>query len=71
MVQPQLRAKEKSAWTEIKMPIDNGAAANCLKMEDYKQIEDPPKLERSEAKLISSSGNRIVPEGQVSLDIKI
>ena len=51
MVQPQLRAKEKSAWTEIKMPIDNGAAANCLKMEDYKQIEDPPKLERSKTQL--------------------
>ena len=53
------------------MQIDNGAAANCLILEDYTQIEDPPKLERSEAKLISSSGNRIVPEGQVSLDIKI
>ena len=71
MVKPHLRAKEKSVWTEIKMQIDNGAAANCLKLEDYKQIEDPPKLGRSKAQLTSYSGNRIVPEGQLSLDIQI
>ena len=34
MVQPQVKSTQSSTWKEIKMQIDNGAAANCLKLED-------------------------------------
>ena len=53
------------------MPIDNKIAANCLKLEDYNQIEDTPELDKSNVKLTSYSGNRIIPEGQVTVDIQI
>ena len=47
------------------MQIDNGAAPNCLKLEDYNQIEDTPELDKSNVKLTTYSGNRVIPEGQV------
>ena len=53
------------------MQIDNGAAPNCLKLEDYNQIEDTPELDKSNVKLTTCSGNRVIPEGQVILDIQI
>ena len=30
MVQPEIKATKSSRWKEVKMQIDNGAAANCL-----------------------------------------
>jgi hypothetical protein len=52
------------------MQIDNGAVANCLKLEDYKQLTDAPMLKKSNVKLTTYSGNKIIPEGQVTLDIR-
>ena len=63
-----------SPWTNIRMLIDNGVAANCLALlalRDYKSIADKPVLEKSTAKLTSYSGDRIKPKGQVSLDVQI
>jgi hypothetical protein len=71
MVEPHIRASETSLWKEVKMQIDNGAAANCLKLEDYKQLTDTPMLKKSNVKLTTYSGNKIIPEGQVTLDIRI
>jgi hypothetical protein len=68
MVEPHIRASETSLWKEVKMQIDNGAAANCLKLEDYKQLTDTPMLKKSNVKLTTYSGNKIIPEGQVSVD---
>jgi len=52
------------------MQIDNGVAANCLRYEDYKQLTDRPKLAKSNVKLTTYSGDNIIPEGQVTLDIQ-
>ena len=71
MVEPHIRASETSLWKEVKMQIDNGAAPNCLKLEDYKQLTDTPMLKKSNVKLTTYSGNKIIPEGQVTLDIRI
>ena len=70
-VQPQVKSTQSSTWKEIKMQIDNGAAANCLKLEDYNRIEGTPELDNSNVKLTTYSGNRMIPEGQVTLDIQI
>ena len=67
MVRPEIRASGMSTWKAIKVQIDNGAAANCLTLEDYNQIEKPRVLDKSKMKLTTYSGNRIVPEGQLSL----
>ena len=71
MVQPRLRVSPGSSWKEVRMQIDNGAAANCLRYEDYKQLADVPKLAKSSVKLTTYSGDNIIPEGQVTLDIQI
>ena len=71
MTRPQVRRNVNSPWTNIRMQIDNGAAANCLPLRDYESIADKPVLEKSTAKLTSCSGDRIKPKGQVSLDVQI
>ena len=71
MVQPEIKATKSSRWKVVKMQIDNGAAANCLKLENYNQMIDPPKLVESNVKLTMYSGSRIIPEGQVIVDIRI
>lgn len=71
MVQPEIKATESSSWKEVKMQIDNGAAANCLKLENYNQMANPPELKKSNVKLTTYSGSRIIPEGQVTVDIRI
>ncbi len=71
MVQPEIKATKSSRWKEVKMQIDNGAAANCLKLENYNQMIDPPELVESNVKLTTYSGSRIIPEGQVIVDIRI
>ena len=47
IVQPQVKSTQSSTWKEInfKMQIDNGVAANWLKLEDYNRIEDTPERE--------------------------
>ena len=71
MVQPRVRVATSSSWKEVKMQIDNGAAANCLRYEDYLQLTDVPKLVKSNVKLTTYSGDNIITEGQVTLDIEI
>ena len=70
MVRPQVRRNVNSPWTNIRMQIGNGAAANCLALRDYESIADKPVLEKSTAKLTSYSGDRIKPKGQGSLDVQ-
>ena len=53
------------------MQIDNGAAANCLKNEDYQELTDMPKVAKSNVKLTTYSGDNIIPDGHVTLDIQI
>ena len=71
MFRPQVRRNVNSPWTNIRMQIDNGAAANCLALRDYESITDKPVLGKSTAKLTSYSGDRIKPKGQVSFDVQI
>ena len=71
MVRPQVRRNVNFPWTNIRMQIDNGAAADCLPLRDYESIADKPVLEKSTAKLTSYSGDRIKPKGQVSPDVQM
>ena len=62
MVQPCVRVATSSSWKEVKMQIDNGVAANCLRYEDYQQLTDMPELVKSNVKLTTYSGGNIIPE---------
>ena len=71
MIEPQLRSRQTSNWIEVTMQIDSGSEANCLRMEDFVKIQNPPDLKKTRAILKAYNEERVFPKGEVYLDIQI
>ena len=71
MIEPQLRSEQTSNWIEVTMQIDSGSEANCLRMEDFVKIQNPPDLKKTRAILKAYNDERVFPKGEVYLDIQI
>ena len=71
MIEPQLRSRQTSNWIEVTMQIDSGSEANCLRMEDFVKIQNPPDLKKTRAILKAYNDERVFPKGEVYLDIQI
>ena len=53
------------------MQTDSGSEANCLKMEDFIKIQNRPDLKKTRVILKAYNGERVLPKGEVCLDIQI
>ena len=71
MIEHQLRSRQTSNWIEVTMQIDSGSEANCLRMEDFVKIQNPPDLKKTRAILKACNEERVFPKGEVYLDIQI
>ena len=71
MIEPQLGSEQTSNWIEVTMQIDSGSEANCLRMEDFVKIQNPPDLKKTRAILKACNEERVFPNGEVYLDIQI
>ena len=71
IIEPQLRSGEASNWTVVPMQIDSGSEANCLRLKDFAKIGNRPRLKKTRAVLKAYSGERVVPKGEVYLDVQI
>ena len=71
MIEPQLRSEQTSNWIEMTMQIESGSEANCLRIEDFVKIQNPPDLKKTRSILKAYNEERVFPKGEVYLDIQI